>query len=165
MTIDDTHRLFYIGNEKIWRKSIQNPVVYSFDEVVSYNKEIVGQKIQTKKKGGITRALVGGAIAGPAGALIGAGTAKTETKTTGGQEKLNIEVNAYGGHKTVSIFQAPAGLTNFLDNIIAQEKHPESTVASSGFSVADELLKYKQLLDAGVITQEEFDEQKKKLLS
>lgn len=33
------------------------------------------------------------------------------------------------------------------------------------FSVADELLKYKELLDMGVLTQEEFDEKKKQLLS
>ncbi|WP_151737476.1 SHOCT domain-containing protein [Paenibacillus tengchongensis] len=35
---------------------------------------------------------------------------------------------------------------------------------SQPFSVADEILKFKQLLDAGVITQEEFDQQKAKLL-
>ncbi|MBD2755082.1 SHOCT domain-containing protein [Spirosoma sp. BT704] len=32
-------------------------------------------------------------------------------------------------------------------------------------SVADELLKLKQLLDAGALTQDEFNQQKKKLLS
>lgn len=32
-------------------------------------------------------------------------------------------------------------------------------------SVADEILKYKSLLDSGIITDEEFEEQKKKLLS
>lgn len=31
-------------------------------------------------------------------------------------------------------------------------------------SVADELLKYKNLLDAGAITQEEYEEKKKELL-
>ena len=31
-------------------------------------------------------------------------------------------------------------------------------------SAADEILKYKQLLDAGVITQEEFDKKKAELL-
>lgn len=34
---------------------------------------------QEKKKGGIGRAIVGGAIAGPVGALVGAGTAKTKS--------------------------------------------------------------------------------------
>lgn len=44
---------------------------------------------------------------------------------------------------------------------------PRSAAATAGepFSVADELIKFKQLLDAGVITQEEFDAQKSKLLS
>ena len=36
---------------------------------------------------------------------------------------------------------------------------------NSNVSVADELLKLKQLLDMGVLSQEEFDEQKNKLLS
>jgi hypothetical protein len=34
-----------------------------------------------------------------------------------------------------------------------------------GFSVADELLKFKQLLDMGVLTQEEFDLKKVELLN
>lgn len=44
---------------------------------------------------------------------------------------------------------------------------PRSASATAGesFSVADELIKFKQLLDAGVITQDEFDAQKSKLLS
>ncbi len=35
---------------------------------------------------------------------------------------------------------------------------------SGGFSQADEILKFKELLDAGIITQEEFEEKKKKIL-
>ena len=38
------------------------------------------------------------------------------------------------------------------------------TKTESGSSTADELIKLKSLLDAGVITQEEFDAQKQKLL-
>jgi len=34
-----------------------------------------------------------------------------------------------------------------------------------GVSVADELLKFKKLLDAGAITEQEYEEQKAKLLS
>ena len=39
-----------------------------------------------------------------------------------------------------------------------------STVHSVGFSCADEILKYKELMDDGIITQEEFDAKKKQLL-
>ena len=35
---------------------------------------------------------------------------------------------------------------------------------SGGVSVADELKKMKDLLDSGVISQDEFDEQKRKLM-
>ena len=36
--------------------------------------------------------------------------------------------------------------------------------AQPAFGVADELIKFKGLLDAGVLAQEEFDAQKRKLL-
>ena len=39
-----------------------------------------------------------------------------------------------------------------------------STESSNSFSVADEILKFKQLLDSGIITKEEFDDKKKQLL-
>lgn len=41
---------------------------------------------------------------------------------------------------------------------------PAPSVAPAPMSEADELLKFKQLLDAGAITQEEFDAKKKQLL-
>lgn len=45
-------------------------------------------------------------------------------------------------------------------------KEPEKETASiDTATVSDELIKLKQLLDQGVLTQEEFDEQKRKLLS
>ena len=40
----------------------------------------------------------------------------------------------------------------------------EVAPAAEPASVADELLKFKRLLDMGAITQEEFDAQKKQLL-
>ena len=40
----------------------------------------------------------------------------------------------------------------------------EPVVINQGVSAADELKKYKDLLDAGVITQEEFDAKKKQLM-
>lgn len=43
--------------------------------------------------------------------------------------------------------------------------HSNGSSSAKTYSVADELLKYKELMDMGVLTQEEFDEKKKELLS
>ena len=50
----------------------------------------------------------------------------------------------------------------FIKNKIREGKNPK--VATSAPSAADELKKFKDLLDSGIITQEEFDEKKKQLL-
>ena len=46
----------------------------------------------------------------------------------------------------------------------AKQNSPAQTIVQQTTSGADELIKYKQLLDAGIITQEEFDAKKKQLL-
>ena len=49
------------------------------------------------------------------------------------------------------------------ENYQARKKTPQP-VANTSSSSADELKKFKELLDAGIITQEEFDAKKKQLL-
>lgn len=54
-----------------------------------------------------------------------------------------------------------------INNLLAerQANNKSSTITKgSGDSVADEIIKYKELLDAGAITQEEYDAKKKELL-
>ena len=51
-----------------------------------------------------------------------------------------------------------------FDNVLQSLKAPKSAAASQQTSAADELKKFKELLDMGVITQEEFDAKKKQLL-
>ena len=48
-------------------------------------------------------------------------------------------------------------VANYIIEKVAQYK-------TSGYSTADEIKKYKELLEAGTISQEEFDEKKKHLL-
>lgn len=48
---------------------------------------------------------------------------------------------------------------SFLDEIIVDEPDAKN------FSSADELRKFKELLDDGIITQEEFETKKKELLN
>lgn len=54
-------------------------------------------------------------------------------------------------------------LRDHVEELLSHSSQPQ--VAASSASAADELLKLKQLLDAGVLTPEEFDAQKTKLLS
>lgn len=56
-------------------------------------------------------------------------------------------------------------IKDYIENIILKNQKSSSSVCStSSTSAADELFKYKQLLDIGVITQSEFDSMKKRLL-
>ena len=158
LSIDSTHELFAFGNVS---KAKVSPVFYRFDEVDSYEVEIVGQKTITKKRGGITRALVGGALAGGVGAIVGSNTAKEETKTVGGTQILRVNMVTYAG-KCQHISIPSQNVLAFLDECLLEKDNsvPQQSSASS----ADEIMKYKALLDQGIISQEEFDAMKKQLL-
>ena len=54
-------------------------------------------------------------------------------------------------------------ILDYVQKRIAEAKQSKNTVVAA-VSPADELMKFKQLLDAGIITQQEFDEKKKQLL-
>ena len=56
-------------------------------------------------------------------------------------------------------------LNQLLVNLQAETKSSTTEANYKNESVTDELKKYKELLDAGIITQEEFDAKKKQLLS
>lgn len=56
-------------------------------------------------------------------------------------------------------------ITNaFMGEIKNYQKIEVSSSASNGLSAADEIKKYKELLDMGAITQDEFDQKKNQLL-
>ena len=55
-------------------------------------------------------------------------------------------------------------IADYIDNKIRETNRPQAIYVDNNFSKADELLKYKALLDQGVLTQEEFAQKKKELL-
>ena len=63
--------------------------------------------------------------------------------------------------------QQAKNIDRFVDAFSKKiEQHEKVLIpSSSNSSVADEIMKYKQLLDAGAITQEEYDAKKKQLLN
>lgn len=76
VSIDKTNRLFCFGH----RGGDKGPrMIYSFDEVAGYESDAPDDLTVTETKGGIGRAVIGAAVAGPVGAIVGAATAKTET--------------------------------------------------------------------------------------
>lgn len=157
VTIDNNNKLFIIG--KYEKLSIE-PIVFSFNEISSYNFESIGAKSVTTKKGGISRAIVGGVVAGPVGAIVGAGTAKQETQTVDGPSILKINFVIPSGNYSISMQSPPIGFTNFLNKCIF-----EDTKETNLESTTDEIKKYKELLDNGIITEEEFSLKKKQLLN
>ena len=74
VSIDNPNRLFCIGH----RSGDKGPrMIYSFDEVAGYESDMPDDLTVTETKGGIGRAVIGAAVAGPVGAMVGAATAKT----------------------------------------------------------------------------------------
>ncbi len=55
-------------------------------------------------------------------------------------------------------------IKDFIENQILERSKPQTTVINQQVSAADEILKLKDLLDMGILTQEEFDAKKKQLL-
>ena len=116
--IDTINKMACITNAK---KFDQYSIVFKFSELEEYRIEKVGEKTITKTKGGITRAVVGGAAFGLAGAIVGASTAKQETTKKGGVAVLYLDLDLGGVKTTVSIQRPPLKASEFLDNIIDEK--------------------------------------------
>lgn len=161
VSIDKVNRLFYFGH----RSGDKGPrMIYSFDEVAGYESDAPDDLTVTETKGGIGRAVVGAAVAGPVGAIVGAATAKTETrKGSRSKENVSIRFTLPLGETSLPTTVYPGGMTAFLKRCKVSQEKPQ-VVAPAASSVADELLKFKQLLDMGAITEAEYNAKKTQLL-
>ena len=217
--IDGKNQLFYIGT-----KDDIFPLYFRFDEVAGYEIKLEGgrtittnrvhtdvqtnssgnEKIVTKRKGVLSRSLVGGTvgialggIGAPIGAILGAATAKKVQKAPKGKthkvtdniETIISETKVVGETKTLLfVIDSPYGMRHyqfpryqddliyFLDKCTAMHNalpsaEPLPTLEEAQgplkneFDAFAEVRKYKNLLDEGIITQDEFDAKKKELLN
>ncbi|WP_373880062.1 SHOCT domain-containing protein [Levilactobacillus brevis] len=153
-----------------------------FSEIVSYSPHVEGHEV--KKHHGLTRAATGGLLFGGAGAIVGAVTGGKQfdqvtrvSITVRLSDGEAIEYNLLPTGKTKSTsFEAKTAngrledMSALLDRII-EANHTPTPVApqiiteKAPVSPADEIRKYKSLLDDSIITQEEFDAKKRSLLS
>ena len=170
---DEDNKKWFVSKKSINDK--KTPIIHSYEDIVEFELLENGE---TVTKGGIGRALAGGILFGEAGAIVGGRTAKKTTRKVVDTFKIKITINnidnpieyielinkktktnssayekAYkDAHKILSILSAITQSIKETDNINTK-------------SVADEILKYKNLLDMEAITQDEFNTKKKELLN
>ncbi|NMC57004.1 MAG: SHOCT domain-containing protein [Eubacteriaceae bacterium] len=161
----------------------KNSTIYSYDDIIEF--ELI-EDGSTVTKGGLGRAVVFGALTGPAGAIVGEITGKKTTKSIINSLKIKITVNNFYKPAVYinlidvktktnsimyrSIYEITQQILSTFTLIIKQNELKKSNEISKEFknnqySAAEEIRKFKELLDEGIITQEEFDEKKKQLLN
>ena len=159
-----------------------NPTLFNYEDIIDYELTIDGDQIA---KGGIGSAVAGGLMFGGVGAIVGSNVGKKTTSSIIKNMQIRISLNhpykseyiiafeTNGGIKAggydYNKFKAEADNTiSFLDSLCAKAVAEKALAANAAqplaVSSADEILKYKNLLDSGIISQEEFDAKKKQLL-
>lgn len=158
--------------EGLLLKKVQR--VHSYSDILSYELIEDGDSIS---KGGVGRALVGGALFGGIGAIVG-GVTGHKHKSTCTKLQIRITLNDLSSPveyitlinfetKKSSLLYSSAydtakQIMSMLE-IICSNSEPESKVSEVKDEV-EEVLKYKNLLDQGIITKEEFEAKKKKIM-
>lgn len=98
------------------------------------------------------------------------GYLQIETAATSGNNLASnfFHENSFTYDTTVISNEKMREVADFVKKRVEEIKNsanvPEQSTPAPSNLIADELLKLKQLVDMGVLTQEEFDEQKRKLL-
>ena len=183
---DDNLRVIFIGS-----MGMGTLVKYDTIKNIKINEsvqEVTSTKSsgREKRKGVMTRAAVGTILMPGVGTLAGALTAKKQSaveseSVTSQQVTRTIILTRDDPFKKVLTIPYHPELEVKLRSILAEnlaqteaveqieetspiEQPPQVEQVASNISVADELIKLKELLDAGVLTEEEFAAQKQRLL-
>lgn len=176
--IDDNSKKWYFNNGKNGLIDINGnipvPWVFDFSDILEVYVSVGGKTIfstsSTRKVKGIRKALVGKFLAGNTGAILGGMMAKSKTETRsivnqdvfvnviidGENEPFSMQyINEHSAEKVHHV------LSSMIEDPAEEYKESDSV---SSVSVPDEIRKFKELLDDGIITQEEFNTKKKQLL-
>jgi hypothetical protein len=149
-----------------------------FDEGINYWAFEAQKKIIEKKsKSIIGRALLGGLIYGNVGAIVGGMTGigyKEKSKSISGIDNILSISYTENDIEYILLFECSDKKAkkvyeyfnkNYPDKYWEEVEETVENVTVKHVNVADELLKLKTLLDAGLLTMEEFEAQKSKLLN
>lgn len=159
--LDKEHQWFYLDLATLKLK----PLLFDCNNLLSIQIEDNGRMITTTK-GSMGGAIVGGLIAGPVGAIAGQHAGTSYTAKEHGEKLALLHVQNEFGAQEIKIYQSrPAAIAAFQKSVMdIINPLEETTKLLSISSPADEIKKYKELLDMGAITQDEYDAKKKQLL-
>ena len=173
---DDENKWFVVPTGII-KPVIYESFVFKYDEILNFELLEDGASLS---KGGLGGALIGGAVFGAAGAIAGGTSKKTintcnmlEIKVTTRNKNNPIvyikfiiaETKKNSPVYKVAFTNAQAVLSKFQIIVDQLEAEKNSTPNNQdGVSAVDEIKKYKELLDMGAITEEEFTLKKKQLM-
>ena len=157
----------------------KHPKIYNFTDIIDFELLEDGSSIT---KGGLGRALAGGFLFGGVGAVVGGVTGGKRSKAFCDSLKIKITLNSIATPTTyIDFIKTSTKKSSFVyktNFTLAQEclsvlqlmcsgssgQDHSLLDSKTGMSEADEILKFKQLLDNGAITQEEFETKKKQIL-
>lgn len=155
------------------------PHIYNYDDIIDFELLEDGESIS---KGGLGRAVAGGILFGGVGAIVGGATGGKKSKAICTSLMIKITVNDLNNPtvyinyittatKNSSLLYKAAyqNAQNCLSTLQlvrnSNQKSLQNNInTETTVSGADEILKFKNLLDNGIITQEEFEAKKKQLL-
>lgn len=184
---DDEHRVVMVAREPAFVnvKSYKGYTLLPYDDIIGYDLLEDGE---SQTKGGLGRAVAGGVLFGPVGAVVGGVTGKRKSNNVCNSLKLKLTLRdradpsfylslITSATKTKSIVYKSAmddahSIISKLQTIDAEKEEGARSVTDgrslgSGeteTSPVDELRRYKELVDEGILTEEEYVAKKKQIL-
>lgn len=175
---NDDEKVVLLSDGAHLKDKPSNYTRFDYSQIVDYE---VLENGSTIAKGGLGRAAVGGILFGGAGAIVGAATRKQKNLC----ESLQVKVTVKGyrdpaffiklittptktdGFVYKAVTETAQKLASKLELIVEENKSgnaQQNASTASSPDPADQIRKFKALLDDGIISQEEFNQKKKQLL-
>lgn len=174
---DEHKKLWLVPDGFLGKK--KDPTVYKYSDILEYELIEDGESLT---RGGLGRAVAGGFLFGGVGAVVGGVTGGKKTKSIINKMQIKITIKDINNPvvyinlivvstKSSSMIYKSAQnsaqnilstLSVILDNMKEQDKVSNN---NASVSVADELVKMKKLFDDGILSKEEFEKAKEKILN
>lgn len=177
---DDTHRTMLLIKEPSVSRIPSNYTLVPYGDVIDFELLEDGTSVVS---GGLGRSVVGGILFGPTGAIVGGVTGKKKGKdvcnllqikvTTSNQispavfSKLIAAETKKKGFVYRTAYQSAQKIISKLQSIVVEMESISIEAETNSVIPVDpvnEIRRYKELLDDGLLTQAEFDAKKRQLL-